>query len=314
MRVLIAGGTGALGVPIVTRLLAGGHDVIGVTRGQPGVDLLRSLNAEAVTADVLDREALLRATEGVRADVVISELTALKKAPLRHADMRRTDVLRTTGTANLLAAARAVGATRFITQSMVFGYGYRDLGPTAVTEDAPFGMPQGDAFDEHLAAMAANEKQAFAAEGIEGVALRYGLLYGNDLAAIEAMLRHRTMPTTRSGGALPWVHHMDAAAATVAAVERGVGGQAYNVVSDESATFGAVLEQIASATGAPRPYVVPTWLVRTMAPYGAAMMHGVSMLVSNAKARGRLAWSPVHRTVHEGVAASADLLRSSTSS
>jgi hypothetical protein len=35
------------------------------------------------------------------------------------------------------------------------------------------------------------------------------------------------------------------------------------------------------------------------------MMAGVSMRVSNQKARGQLGWSPVHPTVRDGVAASA---------
>ena len=50
-----------------------------------------------------------------------------------------TNALRTTGTAHLLAAARAVGAHRFLTQSIVFGYDPRDHGPHLITEDEPFG-------------------------------------------------------------------------------------------------------------------------------------------------------------------------------
>jgi nucleoside-diphosphate-sugar epimerase len=305
MQILIAGATGTVGIPLVTQLLAAGHGVIGIVRGAAGADTLRSLGADAVTADVLDRDALLRATEGTRADAVVSELTALKKPPLRHADMRVTDVLRTAGTSNLLDAARTVGAARFVTQSMVFGYGYRDLGATPLTEDAPFGRRQGDAFDEHLTALASNEQQVFDATGIDGISVRYGLLYGADLGMLVHMLRRRTMPATRSGGLLPWVHHADAASATVAAIEHGIGGEAYNVVGDDSVTFRAMLDEVAAAAGAPRPFVLPAWLLRAVAPYGAAMMAGVSMRVSNQKARGQLGWSPVHPTVRDGVAASA---------
>ncbi|MHA7984605.1 NAD-dependent epimerase/dehydratase family protein [Rathayibacter sp. CAU 1779] len=305
MRVLIAGATGVAGIPLVTQLIAAGHEVVGIVRSQAGIDTLRALGASAVTADVLDRDALLLATEQVEANAVISDLTALRKAPLHHSDMRGTDVLRTAGTANLLDVSRRVGATRFLTQSMVFGYGYRDLGPAPLTEDAPFGVPQHDAFDEHLLAMASNERQAFSAHGIDGIAVRYGLLYGADLATIVTMLRHRTMPSARTGGQLAWVHHSDAASATIAALERGTDGEAYNVVDDTSVTFREVLDEIAAATGAPRPFVLPAWVLRMMAPYGAAMMDGVSMRVSNEKARRELGWAPVYPSIREGVAASA---------
>ena len=63
----------------------------------------------------------------VRADAVMHQLTALGLTKMREA-MQGTNNLRTTGTTHLLAAARAVGAHRFLTQSIVFGYGYRDHG------------------------------------------------------------------------------------------------------------------------------------------------------------------------------------------
>lgn len=43
-----------------------------------------------------------------------------------HKDMTATNILRTKGTANLIAAAHQLDARRFLTQSMVFGYGYGD--------------------------------------------------------------------------------------------------------------------------------------------------------------------------------------------
>jgi len=81
-------------------------------------------------------------------------------------------------------AAEALGAKRFLTQSIIFGYGYRRHGPRPLTEDALFGRPQGDRSDPHLAAMRSTEQQAFGAP--EGIALRYGLLYGGDAARLRA--------------------------------------------------------------------------------------------------------------------------------
>jgi hypothetical protein len=45
-------------------------------------------------ADALDRDALLRVVDGLAADAILHELTALKSPPRRHAGMVPTDRLR----------------------------------------------------------------------------------------------------------------------------------------------------------------------------------------------------------------------------
>src|ERR671939_1801402 len=116
MKVLLAGASGALGVPLTRVLLAAGHEVIGLSRTPGKRDRLRALGAEPLIADVMDRRALLAAVEGLKADAVVHVLTALKKAPIRHRDMAATNALREEGTANLLTGARLVGACRFIVE------------------------------------------------------------------------------------------------------------------------------------------------------------------------------------------------------
>jgi nucleoside-diphosphate-sugar epimerase len=239
------------------------------------------------------------AVDGLWADAVIHELTALRKAPTRHRGMAMTDRLRTEGTTNLLAA-EALGAKRFLTQSIIFGYGYRRHGPRPLTEDAPFGRPQGDRSDPHLAAMRSTEQQAFGAP--EGIALRYGLLYGGDAAQLRALLARRGLPVAK-GGLLGWVRHEDAAAATVAALEQGRPGQAYNVVDDLPATWREVYTAMTEAFGAPPPHRVPRWLFRLAAPYVASFAIDLSMRVSNDKAKAELGWRPAYPTYPEGIQA-----------
>lgn len=178
MKVLLAGASGALGVTIARHLIPHGHEVLGLTRDPGGGDRLIELGMTPVIADAFDRHALLRALDGQSADAVIHELTALRKPPLRHSGMALTDQLRSVGTTNLLAAAQQLGARRFLTQSFILGYGYRDHGNQLLTEEAAFGIPQGDACDPHLEAMRSTEQQTFTAP--EGIALRYGLLYGGN--------------------------------------------------------------------------------------------------------------------------------------
>jgi len=302
MKVLLAGASGAIGIPITRQLTAHGHQVLGLTRDRGGAGRLEALGARPVVADALDRGALVRAVQGLSADAVIHELTALRKPPRRHSGMALTNRLRSQGTANLLAAAEVLGARRFLTQSIIFGYGYRDHGPAVLTEQAPFGRLAGDHSDPHVAAMVSTEQQAFSAP--EGIALRYGLLYGGDAAQMRALLARRGLPVAK-GGVLGWVHHEDAAAATVAALERGRPGQAYNVVDDLPATWQEVYTAMAEAFGAPPPRRLPRWLFRLAAPYVASFAIDTSMRVSNAKAEAELGWRPAYRTYRDGIRAAA---------
>jgi len=302
MKVIVAGATGAVGRPLVRELRDRGHEVIGITRTSAGAAALSATGATAVIADALNREALLSAFAGQTADALINELTALTKAPARYADMEPTNVLRKDGSTNLVEVARLVGAKRFLTQSIFFGYGYRDFGSTVITEDAPFGSPQGDPTDRVLAALVSAETQAQSLPGVTGIALRYGLFYGGDVDNYIGMLRRRALPVpTGHGGTLALIHHDDAATATVAALERGTPG-AYNIVDDRPTTWRELIEGIALARNAPRPVPLPGWALRAAAPYAGMMMTGVNMHVSNAKAKRELGWTPRYPTFREGLA------------
>ncbi len=302
MRLLLAGASGAVGTPLTRQLLAAGHQVIGISRSQTNAARLRDTGAEAVVADVLDRESLLAAVQGVRTDAVVHELTALgSRNPIEA--VRGTNALRTTGTTHLLAAARAVGAHRFLTQSIMFGYGYRDHGSHVITEDDPFGEPVAGLFGPVVAALRSTEQQVFSAEGIEGIALRYGFFCGQDNATrtLIGLLRRRVVPAPSSGGGLvnP-IYLPDAAAATVAALESGRAGQAYNIVDDEPVRWADYLDALAAEFGAARPWRVPDWALRAIPPLHT--MITASMRVSNAKAKRELHWAPAAPTYRDGIA------------
>ncbi|HEY7076206.1 MAG TPA: NAD-dependent epimerase/dehydratase family protein [Solirubrobacteraceae bacterium] len=121
MRIFIAGATGAIGVPLVRRLVAGGHTVAGMTRSESKAGALRALGAEPVVCDVFDLSALTAAVTGFGPDAVIHQLTDL---PDRAADIparaAANSRIRREGTRNLLAAARAAGAPRFLAQSVAW--------------------------------------------------------------------------------------------------------------------------------------------------------------------------------------------------
>src|SRR5438105_15573614 len=104
MRVLVAGATGALGVPTVRRLLERGHDVVGLTRTPSKGAMIDRLGAAPVVADVMDPHALEVAVKEAAPEGVVHALTALpRNGPTRTSHLTATNELRATGTRNLMA-------------------------------------------------------------------------------------------------------------------------------------------------------------------------------------------------------------------
>ncbi|MCR3721754.1 MULTISPECIES: NAD-dependent epimerase/dehydratase family protein [Prauserella salsuginis group] len=305
MRILLAGATGAIGRRLVPQLLAAGHSVLGLTRCAHGATQLGAAGADAVRADVLDGEGLLAALAGCHADAVIHQATAIEGVPLRHRDLHATDRLRDRGTTNLLRAAELVGAHRFLTQSFFLGYGYRDHGDDLITEDSPFAEATGHrAFDQHMDSMRSNEHQALNTAGIDGIALRYGMFYGPEPATwrMATLVARRRLPVPLPSGTTSLIHIDDAASATVAALERGHAGEAYNVVDDRPVDFAHYVAAIADHVHAPAPPQIPGWLLMPV-PYMRALMVATRIGLSNAKAKRELGWTPHYPSYREGLGA-----------
>jgi nucleoside-diphosphate-sugar epimerase len=121
-------------------------------------------------------------------------------------------------------------------------------------------------------------------------------------AMIDQLRRRRVPLIGGGGGRWSFIHVEDAAAATVAAVERGSPGQIYNIVDDEPAEVSEWLPALATLVGARSPIRLPAWLGRLFAgEHLVAMMTEVGA-GSNAKARQELGWRPAHPSWHEGFA------------
>ncbi|MFJ6517584.1 NAD-dependent epimerase/dehydratase family protein [Streptomyces filamentosus] len=289
MRILIAGATGAIGRPLTRALAREGHEVLALARTEGSARTVRALGATPVRADALDRDGLLRALDGLSADAVVHQLTALKAPKLRLTADDPSNVLRTRGTAHLLDAAGVLGAERFVTQSLVLGYGYRDHGDRPLTEDDPFGVRAGTVADHVVTGLVEAEERVFAADHVAGTALRYGVFHGPG-TWFDPAPGSRPFPVPRGGGGtMAWVHVEDAAEATVAALERGRAGEAYNIVDDRPVTWGA-----RAAAVRRRPLALPAPLLRLAVPYLGCLMLDTHLRASHAKATRELGWTPRH--------------------
>jgi 2-alkyl-3-oxoalkanoate reductase len=307
MRVFLAGATGAIGKPLVPMLLESGHEVVAMTRSEQKAEGLRALGANPVVADGLDRQAVVDALLKASPDVVIHQLTALtgfRDMKRWERDWMQTNRLRTEGTDYLLEGARSAGARRFIAQSYA-GWPYAREGGPVKTEEDPLDPSPPQAMRPTLEAIRYLEEQTVGATDLDGIALRYGALYGpgTSISArgdIVEMVRGRKFPVV-GGGAGVWsfVHVEDAAAATLAATERGASGL-YNVVDDEPAPVSVWLPDLARSVGAKPPRRVPAWLARPLVgPVGISLMTTIRG-ASNAKAKRELGWKPRYQTWRDG--------------
>jgi len=77
MRVFVAGATGAIGRPLVPKLVAAGHDVTGMNLSQERAETVRRTGARAVVCDVFDADAVGAAVREAGAEAVVHQLTAL---------------------------------------------------------------------------------------------------------------------------------------------------------------------------------------------------------------------------------------------
>jgi nucleoside-diphosphate-sugar epimerase len=121
VRVFLAGASGAIGRQLVPLLVAAGHEVAGTSRSEAKVEMLRELGAEPVVLDVYDAERLREAVVAFTPDLVMHQLTDLPSDPTQISEKAADNArVRTEGTCNLIAAAQAAEAPRFLAQSIAW--------------------------------------------------------------------------------------------------------------------------------------------------------------------------------------------------
>ena len=310
MKVLLAGATGAIGRPLVRRLVGAGHDVVALTRRPEKVAELERAGARGVACDVCDREALFAITAETRPDVVLDETTDL---PQRY-DGRKMDgfydgmaPLRLIGTPNLMEAAYEHDA-RLIFQSIAFAYRPEPNVPGSKqrlrTEDDPiFGFDGPEPWNWAMPVIGALEQRAV---GYGGLVLRYGMFYGPHThfepgAQMYEEVRRRRMPIPGAGtGVCSFIHVDDAAAATVKAVEQPDVRGILNVTDDEPMPIADWVPLFAEVIGAPKPLRVPKAIAKLAT--GPLPLHFATTMpgTSNARARAELGWAPAYPSVREG--------------
>jgi nucleoside-diphosphate-sugar epimerase len=153
MRIFLAGATGLIGTRLMPLMRADGHIIAAMTRTPAKIDGLRAAGVTPVLCDLFEPQALAAAVREFEPDLVVHQATDL---PDQIADLDeylpRNNRVRSEGTRNLLAAAKAANAQGFLAQSIAWR-----TGPGT-----------GPVLDAH--------ENAVTAAG--GIVLRYGMFYG----------------------------------------------------------------------------------------------------------------------------------------
>jgi len=295
MRVLIAGGTGTIGRPLLRRLSEAGHHIFALVRSHKTDGVLESAGAHQLVADVLNASSVLEAVQRAAPDVIVNQLTSLPKhytSDAMQSAAARNKEVRVKGHAHLLAAARAANCRRYVLQSAAFWYA---PGPGLAREDEPFAFGA----SPFIASGCRNYAELEAAardSGLDAVVLRYGFWYGPGTwfsrdGDVGDQVRRREMPVIGQGDGLwNWVHLEDAAAATCAALTANPG--AYNIVGDRPAPQSVWLPAFARFVGAPEPRTVRE--DEALQQFGPDRVYYATKLrgASNTKAKTELDFRP----------------------
>jgi nucleoside-diphosphate-sugar epimerase len=297
MRIFIAGGTGAIGRPLIAQLRAKGHTLIALTRSAEKVQALADQGIEPAIADVFDAEGVKAAVRRAQPEVVIEQLTSLPKTYTGESMRAAAPFnrrIRLEGGANMLAAAQAAGVRRYLRQSIAF---WAVPGPGLADEETPLAVNASPAVAANARVVSEIEQHLLHTPGLEGISLRYGFFYGPGTwfhpdGDVAQQVRQQQFPIVGAGeGVWSWLHIEDAAIATAAAVERGAAG-IYLIANDRPLPVGEWLPAFARRLNAPAP---PRISVEAALQAGGAdaVYYGTQMRgASNAKAKRELGFQP----------------------
>ncbi|MEV8239847.1 NAD(P)-dependent oxidoreductase [Microbacterium testaceum] len=244
MKLFVAGGSGVIGREFLRLAVAAGHEVIGMTRSQRGVDVIRALGGAPVVADALDGDEVADAVGAARPDAVVNLLTDLASG-----DLASNAQLRIVGTRHLVDAAMKARVETIVAESISWVY---PSSAEFATEETPLDLEAPEPRLRTVRAIARLEEVV--REMPRSVVLRFGQLYGDGTwfsrdGRYGIAAREGRMPATRTVAS--FIHVEDAARAAFLAL--GWPSGTWNIVDDEPARGTEWAPVFAGAVGAPRP-------------------------------------------------------------
>ncbi len=280
MRIFLTGATGFVGSQILTKLIAGGHQVIGLTRSQRGASQLSEAGAQAHFGTITDLDSLRAGAEG--ADAVIH--TAFDHDFANYAANCEQDRA-------VIAALGSVlrGSDRPLIITSITGIG-----------DAGDGKPASEAIfnADHPMPRIAGEQagNALLDAGVNVRVIRLPQVHDQmKQGLISPYIEHaraKGVAAFIGDGSNRWcaAHVEDVARLYALVLAHGEAGGRYHAVAEEGIAF----HQIAEAVGAKLNLPVRSLsLGEAQVHFGwLAMFVSISMTASSDRTRMRLGWTP----------------------
>jgi nucleoside-diphosphate-sugar epimerase len=257
----VTGGTGFVGINLVKELKAQGWHVVALHRPTSKLNDLKPLDPLLVEGSLTDRDSLRRAMPpGV--DAVFNVAADLSFDRKGDAAQTRVNV---DGTRNMVEAALAAGARRFVQTSSVAAYG---LQPGVISEATPstaLAMPVNYARTKFLSEEAV---RAGVKRGLEAVILNPANIVGphdrHGWARLIRLVATRKLPGVGPGGGA-FCHVREVVKAHVAAVDEGRSGENYLLGGVHASYLEFARAAAAIAGGRAPKRAMPPWLVRLLA-------------------------------------------------
>lgn len=257
MKILITGAAGNLGSLLARYLIAqeAGLLRLMVFRRDVPADLKISGKTEIVRADLLRRESLITAVQGI--DVIVHFAGVLFKAnPERFLQTTNTEYFK-----NLVDVAKQNGVRKIILISFP-----QVEGPTSIEKPA-IGRLDGTPISIHAKTRLEEEKYIFA-NMPESISLRVGMVYGKEILMIEAarwLAKHRLLGVWKERTQIHLISKDDFCAACMAAITNSAASGIYHIGDEGNISLQEFLESACRQWRVGRPWSMPLWLIYTAA-------------------------------------------------
>lgn len=279
MRVFVTGASGYVGSAALPKLIAAGHQVVGLARSDASAAAIRALGAEPLAGELTDLDAL---TRGARESDGVIHL-GFNHDFSKFAENGRVDKAAITAMGEVL---EGTGKPLVVTS----GTGFLTFDGSTATEDVQ------RAADEPSPRLSEQAVLAFLNRGVKAMAVRLPQVHGRGDHGFTPMLiniaREHGYAAYVGEGASRWsaVARDDAAKAFQLAFDKGQAGRTYHAVAEEGIPQRVIADAIGRGLGVP---------VRSIAPEEAEGYYGwfarfamMDSPVSSAITRAELGWEP----------------------